>query len=227
MTGPTDEAADEPTDPAGGADREATLEERVNAALDTCNDVLDALEVLPGLLQRVKQLEGNRGSGGDAGEASEAVARSDYRFEAYPTPADEAEQEQSRQRATLAWAQLLPWVRWLVATFRLSSVVPACWPLHPAVREELISLRVSWADAWADDAPADAPLVWLERLERARARLGDGNWGMARCDGIHHASGLDNASIYQQWQGHSRAVDAATRITAEPVLAADLGGEEQ
>ncbi|KAA2245941.1 hypothetical protein F0L68_40995 [Solihabitans fulvus] len=181
-------------DPAGtlAAARPASLEERVDAALDVCDDVLT---VLPALAERLERLERTRAA--TAGER-----RSDFRFESYPTPKTAKAAADQRARCDAAWARLTDWVDWLVATYRLTSVVPPCWPEHPAVREELVSLRVAWVGAWADNAAPDAPSAWQDRLFKARARLADGNWGRPRCDGDHDGSGLDTPEQYRQWTGH-------------------------
>lgn len=134
-------------------------------------------------------------------------ARSDYRFENYaPTDPD------PEHRAHAAWTRLHTWVDWLVATYRLTTVIPPCWPEHPTITEELIALRTAWLGAWKDTASPDAITTWHERLARAKTRLADGNWGTPRCPGTHDGTGLDMAEQHQAWLNHpSRypALDAA------------------
>lgn len=125
--------------------------------------------------------------------------RSDYRFDQYPTPTTDTDAHNQLERIRAAWQRLHTWVDWLVATYRLTSVIPPCWPEHATIIEELIGLRISWAHAWTDTAPPDAILTWHERLTRARARLADGNWGHPRCDGTHDGTGLDLADQHNHW----------------------------
>lgn len=169
----------------------ATVEERVTAALDTCDDILT---VLPRLVERLEALESRQLGTGTT------VLRGDFRLETFAQP-DDSEQPEG------GWQRLNAWVDWLVATYRLASIVPPCWAAHPAIREELVSLWLSWTAAWDDTTSPDGPLAWQERLERARARLADGNWGMPRCTGTHDPSGIDLADIYRAWRHDHRRPD--------------------
>lgn len=128
--------------------------------------------------------------------------RSDFRFEDYPPAETEAEKNKQLEQVRAAWERLHGWVDWLVATYRLTSVIPACWPEHPTIVEELIGLRVSWVGAWLDASSHDAIAAWHERLSKARARLADGNWGKPRCDGEHDDSGIDLVEQYRAWARH-------------------------
>lgn len=171
--------------------RPASLDERVDAALDVCDDLLT---VIPRIVERLDGLEQQQAPG-EPGER-----RSDFRFGHYPTPQSETEHQEQRQRMRDAWDRLTAWVDWLVATYRLTSVVPACWPEHRAIVEELVSLRVAWVAAWQDTAGPDAPAAWQRRLHETSARLADGNWGVPRCDGHHDGTGLDLADHYRTWR---------------------------
>lgn len=185
------------------AARPATLDERVDAALDVASDLLT---VLPRIIARLETLEQHQ-SPAEPGEQ-----RSDYRFDSYPTRDTQAEHQYQQAQVRHAWDRLAGWVDWLVATYRLTSVIPACWPEHPALIEELVSLRVAWTGAWQDSAGPDAPAAWQRRLHETKARLADGNWGSPRCDGQHDGTGLDLPDHYHTWRNnptHEKALIAA------------------
>jgi hypothetical protein len=175
---------------APGIEPAASLAEQVGAALDVCDDLLS---VLPALVDRIAALEA-AASPGEPGET-----RSDYRFESYPQPGSDGERAAQVGQVDKAWTRLANWVDWLVGVFRLSNVIPECWPLHPVLVEELVSLRVSWVGAWQDSAHPDAPAGWMRRLYDTKQRLTDGNWGVPRCNGRHHPSGLDNPDMFAAW----------------------------
>jgi hypothetical protein len=202
-------------------ERPASLEERVDAALDVCDDIL---AVLPHLVQRLDKLEQAQPT------PAPGERRSDFRFESYTAPTTEDEHAQQRRRVRNAWQRLTGWVDWLVATYRLTSVIPPCWPEHPAIAEELTSLFVAWIGAWLDSAGPDAPAAWQRRLHEAKARLADGNWGTPRCDGHHDGTGLDLADHYQTWHhnpARAKALIAARdrSLTGLPAAAAGISGD--
>jgi hypothetical protein len=115
-----------------------------------------------------------------------------------------------REQATQVWAWLIDWTGWLVERYQLAEELPACWPLHAPLIEELAALAAAWHDAYDELAPADAPLLWHERLARCRIRLRD--WDdYTRCrNGTHTLRRLDLA-----WPD-------TWRIAAEQAAAADL-----
>jgi hypothetical protein len=83
------------------------------------------------------------------------------------------------------WGWLIDWTGWMVERYQLAEEIPACWPKHPPLVEELTALAAAWHDAYDEAAPADAPLVWHERLGRARIRLRDFD-DLTRCrTGVH------------------------------------------
>ncbi|HEX5117842.1 MAG TPA: hypothetical protein VFW65_21885 [Pseudonocardiaceae bacterium] len=183
----------------------------------------DLLTVLPRLVERLDALEQRQSTG----EPSER--RSDFRIDHYPVPDTADEREEQHQRVRNAWCRLAAWVDWLVATYRLTSVIPACWPEHPAIVEELVGLRVAWVAAWQDTASADAPAAWQRRLHETKARLVDGNWGVPRCDGHHDSSGLDLADHYHTWHTHparDKALIAARDRSITTLPAPTIGGDQ-
>jgi hypothetical protein len=46
------------------------------------------------------------------------------------------------------WEVLYTWVDWMADTYGVSArVLPACWPAHPGLVEELAALRAGWVQA--------------------------------------------------------------------------------
>jgi hypothetical protein len=120
-----------------------------------------------------------------------------------------------RQAADEAWVWLIDWTGWLVDRYQLAEEIPACWPKHPPLIEELTALAAAWHDAYDDAAPADAPLVWHERLARARIRLRDFD-DYTRCrTGVHTDRRLDLVWP-DQWRAHAEQV-AAADLAARPL----------
>ena len=70
------------------------------------------------------------------------------------------------QRATaVEWARLADWVDWLIETYTdviPARAVPACWPGHSGVVEELAALHAAWLWATAESSK-DAMIYWHER----------------------------------------------------------------
>ncbi|MGW5049735.1 hypothetical protein [Actinokineospora sp. NPDC004072] len=171
----------------------STPEERADAALEMVDNLC---RIVADIAHRLAAVEAA------LPPTTPGETRSDYRFDQYPPPADDAERTRQLERIQAAWQRLHEWVDWLVATYRLTAVIPPCWPEHPTITEELIGLRIAWVGAWSDRAPADAINAWHERLSRAKTRLSDGNWGKPRCDGTHDPQGLDMPAQYSAWTNH-------------------------
>lgn len=178
----------------GDEEEPATLAEQAAAALDVSEAVLEALEEV---VQRLTAVENTLTENEHRGTGPEK--RTDFRFELYPTAKTDEDQAGQVTRAHAAWERLDTWVTWLSGVYRLTSVIPPCWADHTALREELIGLRVAWTGAWAPRASHEAIVIWHEKLWNARARLLDGNWGSARCDGRHDDTGLDLAESHRAW----------------------------
>jgi hypothetical protein len=76
--------------------------------------------------------------------------------------------EQSQE----VWSALFSWVRWLVATYQLTtSVVPDCWWRHPEIVAELYALHRAELASYTHDDPGFGPLAFHERLPHAVERL--------------------------------------------------------
>lgn len=178
----------EPNEPAA-----ASAAEQASAALDIAEDLVTTLEQV---LVRLDGLERTTSS-------SREDLRGVFRVELQPRAETEHALTAQADRIQGNWHDLADWVTWLVATYRLTSAVPPCWPLHATVTEELVGLRVAWLGAWTDDAAAEAVLSWHERLARTRERLMDGNWGSPRCGGDHDTIDDDRAGLVSAWLAHS------------------------
>jgi hypothetical protein len=123
----------------------------------------------------------------------------------------------NQQDASTAWAWLIDWVDWFVARYSLAEELPACWPRHGALIEELAALAAGWYTAYDDTAPADAPIVWHERLARTRARLRD--WDdSTRCRNGTHTPRRLELDWPSAWRDDALAVaraDIAGRLAAD------------
>ena len=78
----------------------------------------------------------------------------------------------SAEDETAMLDQLTDWVDWATWRYTLDHrVIPACWPQHGALLEELSALYTAWQTAYNVAAGGDAPLVWIEHFAAARTRL--------------------------------------------------------
>lgn len=118
-----------------------------------------------------------------------------------------------RDAAADVWGWLIDWTGWMVERYQLAEEIPSCWPLHPPLIEELTGLAAAWHDAYDNAAPADALLVWHERLARCRSRLRE--FDETRCrSGVHTERHLELA-----WPGEWEAAAsfaASADIAARP-----------
>lgn len=91
----------------------------------------------------------------------------------------------SPEAADSLWAELTPWVGWLVDRYGLGELVPPCWYRHGAIVEELTALYAAWNAAYVEpDARGFDPLYWHDGLDRMLARLRE--WDRQGCrDGAH------------------------------------------
>lgn len=80
--------------------------------------------------------------------------------------------DMSAQQSESVWTALAGWVRWLVATYQLTtSVVPDCWWKHPEIVAELYALQRAEQASYTPDDPGFGPLAFHERLPHAVERL--------------------------------------------------------
>jgi len=66
----------------------------------------------------------------------------------------------------LAWEQLRDWTTWLISRYRLvlEDRLPACWPQHPELIEELWALRAWRAEAYGPDGTGQSAVYWQQAL---------------------------------------------------------------
>ncbi len=93
------------------------------------------------------------------------------------------------------WASLVDWVDRLIRDYSLLGdyTVPACWPAHPGVVEELAGLHRSWTRALINDQLAKKTggndlTAWHDRwLWPALRRLKAGHYRTTNCRDRHQA----------------------------------------
>ncbi|GAA2470768.1 hypothetical protein [Winogradskya humida] len=123
-----------------------------------------------------------------------------------------------RQAGAEVWGWLLDWTGWMVDRYQLAEEIPACWPQHSPLIEELTALAAAWHDAYDDAAPADSPLLWHERLARARIRLRDFD-DFTRCRTGVHTDRRTDLTWPDQWltdAEQAALADLATRPLLDP-----------
>lgn len=66
----------------------------------------------------------------------------------------------------LAWEQLRAWTAWLISRYRLvlEDRLPACWPQHPELIEELWALRAWRAEAYGPEGSGQSAVYWHQAL---------------------------------------------------------------
>ena len=80
--------------------------------------------------------------------------------------------EMTPEQSQEVWGALFSWVRWLVATYQLTtSVIPDCWWRHPEIVAELYALHRAELASYTQDDPGFGPLAFHERLPHAVERL--------------------------------------------------------
>jgi hypothetical protein len=66
----------------------------------------------------------------------------------------------------LGWEQLRDWSTWLISRYRLTleDRIPACWPQHPELIEELWALRAWRHEAYGPDGSGQSAVYWHQAL---------------------------------------------------------------
>jgi hypothetical protein len=85
------------------------------------------------------------------------------------------------------WHELSDWVAWIRHRYPLAKRVPACWPEHPEIVEELTALWLAWNSAYSErDAPLTGAIDWHDRwLPGLLHRLEHGVFAL-NCGHDHH-----------------------------------------
>lgn len=111
------------------------------------------------------------GSFGDD-EITAQLFRSAFAGQAGPKSVTRRWREMTTEQSQETWRSLFAWVRWLVATYQLTtSVVPDCWWRHPEIVAELYALHRAELASYTTDDPGFGPLAFHERLPHAVERL--------------------------------------------------------
>ena len=79
---------------------------------------------------------------------------------------------------------LIEWVCWRVERYELGDILPACWPQHGPIVEELHALNLGWLDAIGDGQSGIAATQWHDYLHRALERIDGPRWRTC-LDGNH------------------------------------------
>jgi hypothetical protein len=107
----------------------------------------------------------------------------------------------SEQDVQAAMGRLAYFVEWLVEVYDISRrVVPACWPKHPDLVQELWALMCLHHATHGANQHA-GPIAFASNLTHARTRLGEIGAG-ARCLTTHQARGADDTSADQRRSGY-------------------------
>jgi hypothetical protein len=116
-----------------------------------------------------------------------------------------------RDTAAHTWAWLIDWIGWFADRYQIAEEIPACWPEHPPLVEELTALAAAWHTCYDDTAHPDGPLLWHERLARARDRLR--GWDdYTRCRNGTHTTRPRDLTWPDGWR--EAAIDTANRDLA-------------
>lgn len=111
-------------------------------------------------------------AGADDDELTAELFRSAFRAPNGSQGTTHRWRDMSPQQAVTVWTALADWVRWLVATYQLTtSVVPDCWWRHSEIVAELYALQRAEQVSYATDDAGFGPLAFHERLPHAVERL--------------------------------------------------------
>ncbi|MFE5835828.1 hypothetical protein [Arthrobacter sp. NPDC056493] len=111
-------------------------------------------------------------SGGEDDELTAELFRSALRPPGRTAGGTYRWRELTAEQARSVWTALAAWVRWLVATYQLTtSVVPDCWWRHSEIVAELYALQRAELASYGSDDSGFGPLAFHERLPHAVERL--------------------------------------------------------
>src|SRR6188472_1315233 len=103
-------------------------------------------------------------AGGEDDDLTAELFRSAFRPPGRATGVTYRWRELTAAQAGSVWGDLAVWVRWLVATYQLTtSVVPDCWWRHTEIVAELYALHRAELASYARDDSGFGPLAFHER----------------------------------------------------------------
>jgi hypothetical protein len=93
----------------------------------------------------------------------------------------------------LAWEQLREWTAWLIGRYRLvlEDRLPACWPQHPELIEELCALRAWRHEAYGPDGSGQSAVYWHQALVTFLTHVS--GWWAGGCRAGHISPATDLA----------------------------------
>lgn len=94
----------------------------------------------------------------------------------------------------LAWEQLRDWTAWLISRYRLTleDRLPACWPQHPELIEELWALRAWRHEAYGPEGTGQSAVYWHQALVTFLTHVS--GWWAGGCRAGHAALETDLGS---------------------------------
>lgn len=158
MTDPETPDPATPAVPGGGDDAELTLAELSGGLRDLAGRVDDIEDSVAGSDDELGELREDLAALGQV--VADLVKKDQTPIEPLPWAA----------RASSAdWEALCDWVDWLNGSYEfITASIPACWPAHAGVVEELAGLWRAWieatvADTRAKRAGSSALTAWHDR----------------------------------------------------------------
>jgi hypothetical protein len=109
--------------------------------------------------------------------------------------------------AAVRWAELEPWVRWLVERYRLGPLIPPCWPAHGWAVEELSALHAAWNGVYRGPGFPDGPSNWMNLLAQLLGRI-QAIWNDQVCGQYQHEE------PGQSWPSDPSATKVTTDLIA-------------
>lgn len=91
----------------------------------------------------------------------------------------------------LAWEQLRDWTAWLIGRYRLvlEDRLPACWPQHPELIEELWALRAWRSEAYGSEGTGQSAVYWHQALVAFLGHVS--GWWAGGCRAGHSSAATD------------------------------------
>jgi hypothetical protein len=123
----------------------------------------------------------------------------------------------SEPEYVLAWEVLREWATWLIGRYRLTleDRLPACWPQHPELIEELWALRAWRLEAYGSEGGGQFAVYWHQALIAFLTHVS--TWWAGGCRAGHVSPDTDISSDQTRaWAGADPlgGIPVATRPVA-------------